>query len=52
MTSDIIISDGSSALAEAVVADKPIIYLSNGANIEFESNTLSKRVQKTPIFCV
>lgn len=39
MSSDIIISDGSSALAEAVVADKPIIYLSNGANIEFESNS-------------
>ena len=50
MSSDIIISDGSSALAEAVVADKPIIYLSNGANIEFESNTLSKEFKKHVFF--
>ncbi|MFK8040055.1 MAG: hypothetical protein AB8B67_01770 [Rickettsiaceae bacterium] len=40
--SDVIISDGSSALAEVVVANKPIIYLSNGWNNEFNSNDLSK----------
>ena len=28
------------------IADKPIIYLSNGANIEFESNALSKELKK------
>jgi hypothetical protein len=44
--SDIIISDGTSALAEVVVADKPIIYLSNGWNNEFNSNTLSKELKK------
>ncbi|PPE03137.1 hypothetical protein [Holospora curviuscula] len=38
--SDIVIADGTSALAEAVVAKKPIIYLSNGINKEFESNDL------------
>lgn len=46
LKSDIVISEGSSALAEVVVADKPIIYLSNGANIEFESNALSKELKK------
>ncbi len=42
IASDIIISDGTSALGEVVVADKPIIYLSNGWNNEFNSNLLSK----------
>ncbi|MGI4753424.1 MAG: hypothetical protein ACRYE8_06875 [Janthinobacterium lividum] len=46
MKSDIIISDGTSALAEVVVADKPIIYLSNGWNNEFNSNKLSKELKK------
>lgn len=46
LNSDIIISDGSSALAEVVVADKPIIYLSNGTNNEFNSNDLSKQLKK------
>lgn len=44
--SDIIISDGTSALAGVVVADKPIIYLSNGWNNEFNSNKLSKELKK------
>jgi hypothetical protein len=39
---DIVISDGTSALGEVVVADKPIIYLSNGWDTEFNSNELSK----------
>lgn len=39
---DIVISDGTSALGEVVVANKPIIYLSNGLNLEFESNALGK----------
>lgn len=43
---DIIISDGSSALAEVVIADKPIIYLSNGWNNEFNSNALSQELKK------
>ncbi|WP_331255310.1 hypothetical protein [Candidatus Bealeia paramacronuclearis] len=42
LKSDIVISDGTSALAEVVVADKPIIYLSNGWNNEFNSNQLSR----------
>jgi CDP-glycerol glycerophosphotransferase (TagB/SpsB family) len=42
MESDIIIADGTSSLAEAVIADKPIIYLSNGLNKEFESAFLSR----------
>lgn len=46
LKSNIVISEGSSALAEVVVADKPIIYLSNGTNIEFESNALSKELKK------
>lgn len=46
MKSDIIISDGSSALAEVVVANKPIIYLSNGSNNEFNSNSLSQQLKK------
>lgn len=46
MKSDVIISDGTSALAEVVVADKPIIYLSNGWNNEFNSNKLSKELKK------
>ncbi|MGI4850644.1 MAG: hypothetical protein ACRYGR_01715 [Janthinobacterium lividum] len=40
MKADIVISDGSSALGEAVVANKPIIYLSNGWDNEFKSNEL------------
>ncbi len=40
--SDIVIADGTSALAEAVIANKPIIYLSNGLNLEFNSNELSR----------
>ena len=43
LKSDIVIADGTSALAEVVVADKPIIYLSNGINKEFESNELSRQ---------
>ncbi len=43
LQADIIVSEGSSALAEAVVADKPIIYLSNGIDKEFESNQLSEK---------
>jgi hypothetical protein len=43
LASDVVISDGSSALAEVVVADKPIIYMSNGVNNEFNSNDLSKQ---------
>jgi hypothetical protein len=39
IASDVVISDGTSALAEVVVADKPIIYLSNGWNNEFNSNS-------------
>lgn len=46
LASDVVISDGSSALAEVVVADKPIIYLSNGMNNEFNSNDLSKALSK------
>lgn len=42
LQADIVISDGSSALGEAIVTDKPIIYLSNGWDNEFESNTLAK----------
>lgn len=43
--SDIVISDGSSALGEVVVADKPIIYLSNGWNNEFNSNDLGRELK-------
>ena len=39
---DIVISDGTSALGEVIVAEKPIIYLSNGWNSEFDSNDLGK----------
>jgi hypothetical protein len=46
MASDIVIADGTSALGEVVVADKPIIYLSNGWNNEFNSNKLSKALEK------
>lgn len=46
IAADIVISDGTSSLAEVVVADKPIIYLSNGWNNEFNSNTLSKELKK------
>jgi hypothetical protein len=46
LEADIIISDGTSALGEVVVADKPIIYLSNGWNNEFNSNELSKELKK------
>lgn len=44
--SNIVISDGTSALAEVIVADKPIIYLSNGWNNEFNSNHLSREFKK------
>jgi hypothetical protein len=37
---DIVIADGTSALGEVVVANKPIIYLSNGWDNEFNSNDL------------
>lgn len=40
--SDIVISDGTSALGEVVVAGKPIIYLGNGWDNEFNSNDLSR----------
>lgn len=43
---DIVIGDGTSALAEAVIDDKPIIYLSNGMNYEFTSNALSRALEK------
>ncbi|WP_425363436.1 hypothetical protein [Candidatus Tisiphia endosymbiont of Hybos culiciformis] len=46
LSADIVISDGTSALAEVVVADKPIIYLSNGWNNEFNSNQLSRELKK------
>ena len=46
LKADIIISDGSSALGEAVVADKPIIYLSNGSDNEFNSNDLVASLKK------
>jgi hypothetical protein len=46
LASDIVISDGTSALGEVIVADKPIIYLSNGWNNEFNSNTLSHEFKK------
>jgi CDP-glycerol glycerophosphotransferase (TagB/SpsB family) len=44
--SDIVVSDGTSALAEVVIANKPIIYLSNGWNNEFNSNLLSKMLKE------
>ena len=50
MVSDIVISDGTASLAEVVVADKPIIYLSNGWNNEFNSNALSKELKKYMYF--
>ena len=43
---DIVVSDGTSALGEVVVADKPIVYLSNGWNNEFNSNELSREFKK------
>ena len=43
--SDIVISDGTSALGEVVVADKPIIYLSNGWNNEFNGSDLSRQLK-------
>lgn len=43
---DIVISDGSSALGEVVVAGKPIVYLSNGINEEFCSNDLGIELRK------
>lgn len=42
LAADIVISDGTSALAEVVVAGKPIIYLSGGWDNEFNSNDLSR----------
>lgn len=46
IASDVVIADGTSALADAVVADKPIIYLSNGWNNEFNACRLSKEFKK------
>lgn len=46
LESDIIIAGGTSALGEAMVAGKPVIYLSNGLNQEFEANILSKTLKK------
>ena len=46
LASDVVISDGTSALGEVIVADKPIIYLSNGWNNEFSSNKLSRELKK------
>jgi hypothetical protein len=46
MEADVVIADGTSALAEVVVADKPIIYLSNGLNLEFDSVPLSREFKK------
>lgn len=43
--SDIVVSDGTSALGEAIVADRPIIYLSNGWNNEFNGSDLSKQLK-------
>ncbi len=48
--SDIIISDGTSALGEVVAAGKPIIYLSNGLDKEFESDDLSKEFKNFVYF--
>ena len=46
VASNIVISDGSTALGEAVVANKPIIYLSNGWNNEFNGSELAKQLQQ------
>jgi hypothetical protein len=46
VAADIIVGDGTSSLAEVVVADKPIIYLSNGWNTEFNSNDLASLLKK------
>ncbi|MCC8417483.1 MAG: hypothetical protein LN588_03060 [Rickettsia endosymbiont of Bryobia graminum] len=46
LAADVVISDGTSALGEVIVTDKPIIYLSNGWNNEFESNDLAKELKK------
>jgi hypothetical protein len=50
LRSDIVIADGTSSLAEAVVADKPIIYLSNGYNLEFDTNQLGKNLKQYVYF--
>ncbi len=46
LESDVVIADGTSALAETVVADKPIIYLTNGLNLEFEAAPLPREFKK------
>lgn len=50
LDADIVISEGSSALGEVVVADKPIIYTSNGWDNEFESNNLAKKFKEFIFF--
>lgn len=50
LAADIVISDGTSALGEVIVADKPVIYLSNGWNNEFNSNPLSKELKENIYF--
>lgn len=50
LDADLVVSDGTSALGEVVVADKPIIYTSNGWNNEFESNALAKQLKKIIYF--
>lgn len=50
LPADIIVGEASSALGEVVVANKPIIYLSNGLNKEFESNELAKELRKFVYF--
>ena len=46
LKADTILADGTSALAEAIVAGKPIIYFSNGLNQEFEASILSQTLKK------
>lgn len=46
LASNIVISDGTSALGEVIVARKPVIYLSNGWDNEFNSNELGKELKQ------
>ncbi len=50
INSDIIIADGTTAIAEAIIANKPIIYTSNGLNLEFGGNEISKKVKELVYF--
>lgn len=43
---NVVIGDETGALSEVVIADKPIIYLSNGWDDEFESSDLGKQLKK------